>query len=574
MTTRPGVWLWRSAFFIFSVIFLLQVMKLSGDERLRALYQKQVKELGEWSGGRGRIFDRQGKLFATNQDIYEIRVPWEKMDLKVRSAVSIGLEEILGRKIQPEEPQTLFFLPPEKAEALKRKRVNGVPIGLQLRMEKRNNRYYPLQSLAGNLIGYRSAYEGGKGGGLEWAFEDYLREATLEQMYRRVGFGRPIPGEAPFLPALDGYDLVLTIDERVQYIVEEEVSQAMEREEAVGGIGMVMDAQTGELLALASLPLFNPDEYATQNPENLRHKALYWVYEPGSTFKPIALSIALEDGKVKESFEVECTGQRLMPGRPPIGEFDGHAHGKVTLREILVKSCNVGASEVGSLIDDLEWKEWLQKFGFGQAVMAEEVLKPRSMEARGLLPAQFGPTEKATLGFGQGIGVTPIQLLRAYSAFANGGEVVDPCVVKEIRRADEEPLFRCQRTAHRVLSKETAEFILNALKGVVLEGTGMALKMPGYPVAGKTGTAQKTKPGGGYYHKEEQHVVVSFFAIYPADSPRFLVAVILDDPKTYRASGGQLAAPAVKNILKDLFWYYGIPPQAEAGKENGTSETS
>jgi len=151
---------------------------------------------------------------------------------------------------------------------------------------------------------------------------------------------------------------------------------------------------------------------------------------------------------------------------------------------------------------------------------------------------------------------------------------VDPCVVKEIRRADEEPLFRCQRTAHRVLSKETAEFILNALKGVVLEGTGMALKMPGYPVAGKTGTAQKTKPGGGYYHKEEQHVVVSFFAIYPADSPRFLVAVILDDPKTYRASGGQLAAPAVKNILKDLFWYYGIPPQAEAGKENGTSETS
>ncbi len=573
MTVHPGVWLWRSAFFVFSVIFLLQVMKLRGDERLKAQYQKQVKELGEWSGGRGRIFDRQNHLLAVNQDTYEIRAPWRKMTPEVRSAVVIGMQEILGRKIQPEESQALFFLPPEKAEVLKRKRVNGVPIGLQLRMEKRNNRYYPLQSLAGNLIGYRSAYEGGKGGGLEWAFEDYLKESTLEQMYRRVAFGRPIPGAAPFLPALDGYDLVLTIDEALQYIVEEEISQAMEKEQAVGAVGMVMNAQTGELLALASAPVFNPNEYASQNPENLRHKALYFVYEPGSTFKPIALSIALEDGKVKESFEVVCTGQRPMPQRSPIGEFDGRAHGKVTLREILVKSCNVGASEVGSLISDLEWKEWLQKFGFGQAVMAEEVLRPRSLEARGLLPAQFGPTEKATLGFGQGIAVTPIQLLRAYSAFANGGEVVDPCVVKEIRKGDGEPIFRCQRTAHRVLSKETVDFILNALKGVVLEGTGTALKMEGYPVAGKTGTAQKTKPGGGYYHRDEQHVVVSFFAFYPADSPRFLVAVVLDDPKTYRASGGQLAAPAVKNILKDIFWYYGIPPQTEAGIENGTRET-
>ncbi|MGH8104673.1 MAG: peptidoglycan D,D-transpeptidase FtsI family protein, partial [bacterium] len=498
----------------------------------------------------------------TNDITYVAHIDWTKISLEAQPAVAEQVSTLLGIKLRPQPQETIFVLSPEFAGNLTAQPKSGWVTKIPgFSIETQLSRDYPYGALAGNLIGYKAPWVNAGGAGLEWQFDKLLDGREHTNYYLRKSYGQPLESTDILPRDLDGADLTLTIDERIQYMMETEMATALDDTKAENAIGMVMDAKTGEMLAIASLPTYHPADYAAVPPEHRQSLPLLMNYEPGSTFKPIVISAAYEDGLVDESFTIHCTGQRFVAGRH-IGEFDNHIHGTVSLKDIIIQSCNVGASEVGSLLSPVQWREWFFKYGFGQSALLESQrdsgVAHRPLEENGILQKQIGPVERANMGFGQGVSVTPIQMIRAYSAFANDGLMVNPCLVKELRASDGRLLFACRPETKRVISKKTAQFIRSAMEGAVNnpKGTSVAARINGYLFGGKTGTAQKVVDG--VYRRDK--VIVSFFEIAPLDDPQYIVAVVLNEPKTYKASGGSLAAPVVKRIVQKLLWYEEIPP--------------
>lgn len=552
----------KLCFFSAMVLLGFRVVKLSSDRELKDLFRRQVEGSGTVKGMRGRIFDRYGRVFATNDITYVAHIDWSKIPLEQQPSVAEQVSALLGVKLRPQLQETIFVLSPGAAGNLTARQDNGRLSRIPgFRIESQRARVYPYGSLAGNLIGYKAPWAGAGGAGLEWQFDKLLdgREHTI--YYLRKSYGQPLESHDILPRDLDGTDLTLTLDERVQYIVESELAAALPATQSDNALGIVMSAKTGELLAVASLPGYDPAKYAAVPPEYHTSAPLTLNYEPGSTFKPVVISAAYEDGLVDETFTIHCTGERYVAGKH-IGEFDNHVHGTLSLKDIIVQSCNVGASEVGSLMSAVQYREWFFKYGFGQPALLESQSDsgiPHSpLEENGILQRQIGPVEKADMGFGQGISVTPLQMMRAYSAFANDGRMVNPCLVKELRASDGRLLFACRPTFKRVISDRTAAFIRSAMEGAVNnpKGTSAAARIQGYLFGGKTGTAQKVVDR--VYRRDR--LIVSFFEITPLDDPRYIVAVILNEPKTFRASGGSLAAPVVKRIVQRLLWYNEIPP--------------
>lgn len=354
-----------------------------------------------------------------------------------------------------------------------------------------------------------------------------------------------------------GSSVVLTLDLDIQAIAEEELAAAVEQANAAGGTAIVMDPNTGEVLALACQPGFDPNEFWRYPKANWTSHAVTSPYEPGSTFKVVTACAAIEEGVMANSETYTCTGTKSIGARTVSCAQHGgkRDHGPVDLDDIIVLSCNTGIATVALELGARRLHEWVERFGFGEETGIE-----LAGESRGILssPERWSQMRVANLGFGQGIGVTPLQLLSAYSVVANGGWRVKPRLLHAVSDPLGEIVYREPPQTERILSAETAARMRRVMTSVVEEGTGKAAQIPGRLVAGKTGTAQKPTPEAGF---RSGKYIGSFAGFVPADDPKLACIVVIDEPRNGHY-GGVVAAPAFRAICERALTRLRVPPSA------------
>lgn len=405
-------------------------------------------------------------------------------------------------------------------------------------------------------------------GGVESTYHQWLKGQDGLIKYKKAANGMMISdGPEAFKPPVDGKDLVLTLDASIQHHVESILDQAMKQYQAKGATAIIADPNTGEILAMASRPSFDPNQASvTYDPGvNGHNMAIESQFEPGSTFKIVTLAAAIEEGKFKANDTFQSGSIQVMDRR--IFDWQKTGWGTITYQEGVKLSSNVAFVNLGQKLGATKLNEYIDRFGFGR--ITDKVGHKTGID----LPAEeqgyfFGrnlyPSELASTAFGQGISVTPIQQVQAVSSIANGGELIKPYIVKEVidsktkKKVQTHPIER-----HRIIKPETATEVRRLLREVVKSGTGEKADVPGYQVAGKTGTAQKPDPEGGGYLRGVY--VTSFIGFAPADQPKVVVYVALDEPKSaYEGvSGGTIAAPVAKEILKRTLQILRVPEQQE-----------
>jgi cell division protein FtsI (penicillin-binding protein 3) len=412
---------------------------------------------------------------------------------------------------------------------------------------------YPRAPLAAHVLGFAGIDTQGLEG-IERQYDVFIRPdgEVLEMERDARGRGMLTAGlEADEDPI--GARIELTIDAALQTIAERELAAGVERARAVGGTAIVIDPWTGAVRALANAPSFDPNNVAASDASARRNRAVTDMYEPGSTLKVMLAAAALDQGIVRPGDRIYCENGRYRVGRNLI--HDRPEREWLTFREVLWYSSNIGAVKLGEALGAERLHAYLRAFGFAEKTDIE-----LPGEVAGVLrPAQgWRAIDLATASFGQGIAVTPLQLASAFAAVANGGELLQPYVVERVVSPDGGVLVqRRPRTIRRVIRPETSEALRRLLRGVVeMEGgTGRLARIPGVPVAGKTGTSQKVDPQTGRYSPTAR--VASFAGFVPADAPRFVIVVVIDEPTTSRY-GGVVAAPVFREIAAAMLGRVGI----------------
>jgi cell division protein FtsI/penicillin-binding protein 2 len=361
----------------------------------------------------------------------------------------------------------------------------------------------------------------------------------------------------------NGHNVKLTVDLNLQNIVENEIDEAMRQYQPQKATIVLMRPQTGEVLAMANRPAFNINERNEAKPEQMKNRAIIDMMEPGSTFKIVSVAAALNEHKVNPDTEIFCENGLWNYGGTPL--HDHKQFGDLSVQDILVKSCNIGAAKLAISVGDQKFYEYIRRFGFGERTGIE-----LPGEISGLIrpPQSWSKISITRIPMGHEIGVTPLQMTTAMCAIANGGKLVAPRIVKSVTSADGLTISALKPTVVReVISPQTARQIGNALRGVVSDrGTAAAAAVPGFVIAGKTGTAQKVDPHGGYDHGKW---VVSFCGYLPADKPEFVGLVVLDDAKTDKPElnyGGLVAGPIFARIAEKAARYLDLQPQEEIRK--------
>ncbi|WP_132039422.1 stage V sporulation protein D [Caldanaerobacter subterraneus] len=535
-------------------LFFIQVVK--GEE-----YQKMA--LPQWtldvslSGKRGYIFDRNGKVLAENISVSKISViPKEIPDSK-RQVVAETLASILGldrqkvlERISNKNLQEVLIakqVDEEKAKAILRLNIDGVIVSEDMK------RFYPEGTLACHVLGFTGIDNQGLDG-VELVFDNFLRGIPGKSTTPMDAIGRKIDtGEEEYFEPLPGYNVVLTIDETIQHFTEKALNQAMVHSKpSKGAVAIVMDPKTGEILALANRPNFDPNN-PFEGPEEewyrrWRNKAISDSYEPGSVFKTITASAALEEKVVSLHEQFYCPGYTTVAGH----RINCWAtHGSEDFVKGVQNSCNVVFVTVGQRLGVEKLYKYIRDFGFGKTT---GILLPGEAPGLVLPEERVGPVELATNSFGQGIAVTPLQMITAVAAIANGGKLMQPQIVKAIVDSKGKVVKEFKpKIVRRVISEETSATMREILKSVVAEGTGKAGYIEGFDVAGKTGTTEKYMPG---------KYVASFVGFAPADDPKVIVLVVIDEPNNPETHfGSQLAAPVVKSILDDTLKYLEVQPR-------------
>lgn len=419
-------------------------------------------------------------------------------------------------------------------------------------------RYYPAGELASQVVGFVSL--GGKdsasGYGIESSQNDHLRGKDGEVSQEKDAAGRWIPlSDRNLVSPQNGASLVLTLDRVIQYETEKILGEALQSYEAKGASAIVMDPKTGAILAMASQPQFDPNNYSqVEDYSVFLNPAISFSYEPGSIMKPITMAIGIEEGKVNSNTEYVDTGSVSANGYV-IRNAEGKVYGRSAMTKVLEESINTGVIFVEKLIGHLTFKEYFERFGFGAktniALPAELAGNTLNLENTRSDVAFF------TAAFGQGVAVTPLQMTTAYAVLANGGTLYKPQIVERVINADGTQEKIEPQAVRRVLSEETSRTISEMLRGVVTRGHGKRADVPGYLVGGKTGTAQVAKSDSKGY--EEGLSIGSFVGYAPLNDPRFVVLVKIDNPKNVQWAESS-AAPTFGKIMKFLLEYAKIKP--------------
>jgi stage V sporulation protein D (sporulation-specific penicillin-binding protein) len=518
---------------------------------------------------RGNIYDRNGSPLALNLKFYSVAADPKLLE-KRRGEVAEKLTALLRRdqrelltKLDPQNGARFVRLQDSVdapvADTIRKLGYQGLIVSTQWR------RAYPYGSLAGSLLGFVGRDRVGLNG-IERALDKPLAGKDGEMLVvldgRLPQSRAEIPGRTMVTRQMrPGSSVVLTIDLDIQSIAEEELDNAVKTAHAKGGAAIVMDPNTGEVLALASQPGFDPNEFWRYPRESWVPHSVISPYEPGSTFKVITASAAIEEGVMSHGETYNCTGSRSV-GRHTLNcarHGGSGAHGVVDLDQMIVKSCNVGMATVAMALGTDRLYKWVKKFGFGEQTGIELASESRGIVAR---PDRWSLVQLANVGFGQGISVTPLQLLSAYCAIANGGYRVYPRVIKAVSDPSAGLQYPEVAKRERILSQATSDRMRRAMIRVVEEGTGKAARIPGRLVAGKTGTAQKPTPEAGFH---SGLYIGSFAGFVPADDPKLAVIVVIDEPHN-GYYGAVVAAPAFRAICQRALTHLRVPPNAPLPK--------
>ena len=527
-------------------------------EALAERARKQQQATAQTNAPRGLILDRRGRELARSleRDSYFVE-PVNLEDARAAArqlAPALGLDEAeLGAQLEEAKRRQRKFvwlareLEPERAEKLKGIKLAGVG------SVKEPKRYYPNGALAAHVLGFVGLDDEGLAG------VERFQDVSLGGDAGRVRFGkdgRAKKFESSEAPAREGDSVVLTIDQNIQYQAEQVLGEAVARARAKSGAALVLDPRTGEILALANAPTFDPND-ASRVPAELRvNHSLQYIYEPGSTFKLVAYSAALEEKLARPEDRIDCQGGAItLFGRTV---HDSHAYGTLTVTEALAKSSNVAAIKLGLRVGNDRLFDYIKRFGFGDKTGVE-----LPGETRGLLRdvKRWQPTSIGSIPIGQEIGVTPVQMAAAFGAVANDGLRLDPHLVREVRDEAGNVVRRARPQARQVVSTETARTLRRMLENVTLDGgTAKTAALDGYTAAGKTGTAQKIDPKTRAYSKTKY--VASFVGFAPVEQPAVVIIVVIDEP-VGAYYGGQVAAPVFKELAERVLPYLDVAPDAE-----------
>lgn len=510
---------------------------------------------------RRQIIDRTGTVLALDRPVYTL-FAHPKLFKESKPAIAEKLAPLLRRSAADlskklDEAETGIRLEYALSESTADQITNLRTDGLELLQSQQ--RLYPQQEMAAAVLGYVNDDHKGQAG-LELSQQKLLERVSKPVQLRRMGDGSLMPDQVPggFLN-LDDWQLQLTLDSRLQRVAIAALQQQVKKFSAKRGAVIVMDVHDGSLLTLAATPSYDPNQYFKYSLDRFKNWALSDLYEPGSTFKPLNVAIALETGSVKPESAFYDEGQ-IQVGGWPIQNFDystSGGRGRITLTEILEYSSNVGMVHVVQQIKPSVYYTWLKRLGVGDPVGID-----LPSEATGQFKTQKtfleSAIERATTAFGQGFSLTPIHLAQLHAVLANGGKLVTPHVVRGLFDSKEQPYWQPSLPTPRpVFSKATTQTVLSMMETVVSKGTGKSAQIPGYRIAGKTGTAQKANPNGGYFDHAK---ITSFVGIFPVEAPRYVVVAVVDEPQGGDAFGSTVAAPVVKAVMEALISLEKIPP--------------
>ena len=545
--------------FAVSLIARLANLQITQHKTLLAKSEKQPHHGNlKTYFGRGTIFDRNGNELATNLVVESVFVvPQEVRDRKYTSRVlASALGQNYDRVYKEVSSNKQFAWIKRKASTdeiihLKKAALSGV------RFRSEQKRFYPKRELAANVIGFVGTDDYGLAG-IEQTYQGKLKGMVYSQPIKQDGRGRNIQNLGSLSRSnLGNYDLMLTLDEVIQFTAEYHLTKQVERYKADSGMAVVMNPNSGEIYAMANVPQFNPNNYNKFTPETRKNNTVVSSYEPGSIFKPIVAAAALDNGIAQPHDKFFCENGSFKIGGRNIGEAENHEYGSLSMQQIIAKSSNIGAIKIAQKLGKDSFYEYIRKFGFGEKT---SIRLPGV--SSGLLGKRKNWNERslASISFGQEIAVTPLQMVVALSAIANGGTLMEPHIAKALMRDGKIIKEIKPKKIRRVISEKTSRQMMEILKFVVENGTGKKAAIDGFEVAGKTGTAQKYITETQSYSKTE--FISSFIGYAPADNPRLAILVMIDNPKG-RHWGGVVAAPVFVKIAEKSLRHLNVTSSKE-----------
>lgn len=539
-------------------------LQLLDGERYEGAVERQASMSASIDAKRGAIRDRHGAELALTVDVDSVFAEPRRMTAEQRALAAPQLAKLLRlpvsevrKKLEPERSFAYLArrVDPEIAKAIREAKLHAVGIMPEPK------RFYSNRDLAAHVLGF-SSWDGDGGAGIEKQLDSELRGKSYEVPGLRDARGKSVFTQG-FMPhaVMEGADATLTIDRQIQYVAEQALRETAEKYRARGAVAIVLEVKSGEVLALASYPTYNPNNMKGTTPDDQLNRAVAAVFEPGSTLKMVTIAGALESGTIRPDEQVDCEGGRLKIGRRTIG--DSHkGYEKLTIAEVMKVSSNVCAAKIGMELGSERLHHWLTAFGFGRKTGIE-----LPGELRGLVrPAErWREIELANIAFGQGISATQLQIATAAATIANGGKRIAPRIIRELvdksgrRKVTEAP------EPEVVLSEKTARIVAEMMEEVTKKGgTAEVAAIPGFRVAGKTGTAQKIDPVTKAYSHELY--VSSFVGFVPAERADVAILVMVDEPKG-ASYGGVVAAPAWRKIAVAALAAREVFPEDEAARE-------
>jgi len=541
-------------FLCFSIVLAVSIARLLfiqffRSSYLRGIAKKQHNLLVELEPCRGAIYDVNLRPQAVNisaDSLYacpnDITAKDKELIIAKLSAILKVDDAYLKERLYRDKAFVWLArkLEPAQSEAIRRLKLKGIDF------IKESKRCYPNGYLASHIIGFAGLDNTGLEG-LELYYDKYLKGEAGWELFLRDARQKKLDLREKMLLPKDGYDLVLTIDEVIQYIAERELERAYRANHAKGASIIVMNPYTGAILAMANRPTYDLNNYKNSGKDEKRNRAITDLFEPGSIFKIVTASAAIEEKKVSEPDRFFCENGSYQVG--PHILHDHRPHGWLTFQEVIEQSSNIGTTKVAQILGSSIIYRYEKLFGFGAKT---GVNIPGEITGIVKEPRQWSKISIAAIPIGHEVGVTAIQLAAAISVIANGGQLVRPYIVKEIRDKYAERIKSFSPlVVRRVISPDTAGRMKKILTGVVEDGTGKLAKVSGFSAAGKTGTAQKLEPNGTYSHDK---FVASFIGFAPADNPVIAIVVIVDEPRPYYF-GGVVAAPVFKKVAADTLRY-------------------
>ncbi|MBI4357919.1 MAG: penicillin-binding protein 2 [Candidatus Omnitrophica bacterium] len=539
------------------IIYQLIRLTIQSHEVLVRFAEQQHNLVIEIEPQRGAILDRNAKEFATNLKVPSVYAVPRLISAQSKPALVNTLSKLLDldRSFLEERlgrDKAFVWLKRRtsvrEAEAIRR--LENPHLGITYETK----RFYPHREMLSNVIGFCNIDNVGQEG-LELLYDQRLTGRLGYRYTKRDALGREMVAlEKKLIPAVNGGRLILTIDRYIQFLTERSLDEAFRNHRAQSATAVVINPHTGEILAMASRPTFDPNHLGRSEIASRRNRAVTDIFEPGSAFKIVTATAALNEGEIAldDIFDCERGQWRVRPQRVI---HDVHPYGHLTFPEVLIKSSNIGTVKIAKRLGEKPLYEYIKKFGFGERTGIDF-----PGEVSGILrpPEHWSKFSITSIPFGQEVAATAVQMLRAVSVIANGGRLVRPYLLKEIQDANGATLsIKEPIVSEPFLKPETVTSITSILERAVTEGTGKRAQIQGIRVAGKTGTSQKLDSKGGYSHK---HFVGSFVGFAPAEHPMLAMIVSIDDPRPYYY-GGTVAAPVFKEVIEQSLIYLGYVPK-------------